>query len=101
MITTFRNPAINRVEAATKLRGNRPLVLIFGSRNRWPSMLDIANELKNKISQIEGVGGPIILSGGAGGADTQAIKFARLTGLDCFIFPAYWKNEAGDVMDRG
>jgi hypothetical protein len=76
-------------------------VLICGGRD-YEDMYSFENHLE-KIFESRGITNPIIIQGGAGGADTLAKSYANMYYLRCLEFPANWplyKKRAGPIRNQ-
>lgn len=62
------------------------IILVCGGRN-YTNRESIHNTLKKYVTET-----PLIVSGGATGADTLAVKWARSNNIKYRVFPADWKQ---------
>jgi hypothetical protein len=72
-------------------------ILICGSRD-FNDFLKLSNTLDEYLNQ-----NPIIISGGADGADALAVDYARMNYLRYLEFPANWpvyKKSAGPIRNQ-
>lgn len=66
----------------------RQSIIIAGSRD-FSSQTLMDSKMDRIISLMDN---PVIISGGARGADTMGEDYAKNRGLDCEVYPARWKS---------
>lgn len=70
-------------------------VAVIGGRNFTDKakLFDVLTKNKEKIK--------LIVSGGADGADTLAVEWAKAYGVPYLVFPALWRDPVTGAFDKG